>query len=265
MSWYQPAKPLPYRGRVTAWGDLPLALPPHGTVLAWVQGCRCEECEREYQRFVSELAWRGPLRLPAQPEPRKLDAVTLARQEPAVRQSQCPVCGALRHQRCRSLAFPRHFAPTHPSEQAAGDRGSKGHHGPPGGRDSRLTAAPRYPRQAGHSVRRSHLLPFGAHCRRSERWPRRRAAGRVSHRSGSSACRDPCHSSPYQARRVGRKMSPVLAITDSGRPRHGRTGPHSLRWVSVNCRNRRLGRPIGDAWPHVRRRAGQRPAAGDDG
>src|SRR5712691_3027241 len=60
----------------TAWGSLPPALPPHGTVLAWARGCRCEQCEREYQRFVSELAWRGPLRLPAQPEPRKLDAGT---------------------------------------------------------------------------------------------------------------------------------------------------------------------------------------------
>jgi len=38
---------------MTAWGDLPPALPPHGTVQAWARGCRCEECEREYQRFVS--------------------------------------------------------------------------------------------------------------------------------------------------------------------------------------------------------------------
>jgi len=98
---------------MTAWGSLPPALPLHGTVLAWARGCRCEECEREYQRFVSELAWRGPLRLPAEPEPRKLDADTLARLEPAVSQSECPVCGALRHQRCRNLAFPQHFAPTH--------------------------------------------------------------------------------------------------------------------------------------------------------
>ena len=43
---------------MTAWGKLPPALPPHGTVLAWARGCRCEECEREYQRFVSELALR---------------------------------------------------------------------------------------------------------------------------------------------------------------------------------------------------------------
>ena len=35
-------------------------------------------CKREYQRFVSELALRGPLSLPAEPEPRKLDADTLA-------------------------------------------------------------------------------------------------------------------------------------------------------------------------------------------
>jgi hypothetical protein len=119
ISSYQPEKPLSYRGCMTAWGNLPPALPPHGTVLAWARGCRCEECEREHQRFVSELALRGPLRLPAQPEPRKLDADTLARLEPAVSQSECPVCGALRHQRCRNLAFPQHFAPTHP-ERASG-------------------------------------------------------------------------------------------------------------------------------------------------
>jgi hypothetical protein len=69
---------------MTAWGNLPPALPPHGTVLAWARGCRCEDCEREYQRFVSELAMRRPLRLPAQPEPRKLDADTRARLDPAV-------------------------------------------------------------------------------------------------------------------------------------------------------------------------------------
>jgi hypothetical protein len=113
-AWYEPETPLSYRGRMTAWGDLPPALPPHGTVLAWARGCRCEACEYEYQRFVSGLALRGPLRLPAQPEPRKLDADTLARLEPAVSQSECPVCGALRHQRCRNLAFPQHFAPTRP-------------------------------------------------------------------------------------------------------------------------------------------------------
>ena len=108
-----PPGTLSYRGRMSAWGNLPAALPPHGTVLAWTRGCRCEQCEREYQRFVSELALRGPLRLPAHPEPRKLDADTLARLEPAVTKSECPVCGALRHQRCRNLAFPQHFAPTH--------------------------------------------------------------------------------------------------------------------------------------------------------
>jgi hypothetical protein len=110
----QPEEPLPYRGSMTAWGHLPPALPPHGTVLAWARGCRCDECETEYRRLVSELALRGPLRLPAQPEARKLDADTLARLEPAVRRSECPVCGARRHQRCRNLAFPQHFTPTHP-------------------------------------------------------------------------------------------------------------------------------------------------------
>jgi len=29
------------------------------------------------------------------------------------------VCGALRHQRCRNLAFPQHFAPTHPERSGA--------------------------------------------------------------------------------------------------------------------------------------------------
>src|ERR1700678_2743941 len=86
-------KLLSYRGVMTAWGDLPPAPPPHGTVLAWARGCRCDECEREYQRFLSELALRKPLRRPARPEPRKLDADTRARLEPAVRQSECPVCG----------------------------------------------------------------------------------------------------------------------------------------------------------------------------
>jgi hypothetical protein len=104
---------------MTAWGDLPPAPPPHGTVLAWARGCRCDECEGEYQRFLSELASRKPLRRPARPEPRKLDADTRARLEPAVSQSECPVCGAPRHQRCRNLAFPQHFAPTHPERSGS--------------------------------------------------------------------------------------------------------------------------------------------------
>jgi hypothetical protein len=98
---------------MTAWGNLPPALPPHGTVLAWARGCRCDECELVYQRVLSELARHGPVRLPARPEPRKMDADTLARLDPAVRRSECPVCGAPAHQRCRNLAFPQHFAPTH--------------------------------------------------------------------------------------------------------------------------------------------------------
>jgi hypothetical protein len=104
---------------MTAWGNLPSALPPHGTVLAWARGCRCDECELEYKRFKSELALRGPVRLAAAPDPPKLDADTRARLEPAVSGSECPVCGALRHQRCRNLAFPQHFAPTH-AERGAG-------------------------------------------------------------------------------------------------------------------------------------------------
>jgi hypothetical protein len=47
-----------------------------------------------------------------------LDADTLARLEPAVSRSECPVCGARRHQRCRNLAFPQHFAPTHPERRS---------------------------------------------------------------------------------------------------------------------------------------------------
>jgi hypothetical protein len=94
-------------------GDLPPALPPHGTVLAWARGCRCDDCEREYQKLESELAARRPIRLPAAPEPRKMDADTRARLEPAVSQYDCPACGAPRHQRCRNLLFPQHFAPTH--------------------------------------------------------------------------------------------------------------------------------------------------------
>jgi hypothetical protein len=74
----------------------------------------CDECEPWYKRFVSELALQGPLRLPAQPNPRKLDTDTLARLEPAVSRAECPVRGARRHQRCRNLAFPQHFAPTYP-------------------------------------------------------------------------------------------------------------------------------------------------------
>jgi hypothetical protein len=110
---------------MSAWSHLPPALPPHGTVLAWARGCRCDECEQEYKGLLAELARRGPPRFPAEPEPPKMDADTLARLEPAVIGSECPVCGALRHQRCRNLAFPQHFAPTHPERISARDRGPK--------------------------------------------------------------------------------------------------------------------------------------------
>ena len=79
ISYYRPEKPLPYCGYMSAWSNLPSALPPHGTVLAWARGCRCDECEPEYERLVSELARRGPLQLPAVPDPPKLDADTRAR------------------------------------------------------------------------------------------------------------------------------------------------------------------------------------------
>ena len=81
-------------------GNLPAALPPHGTVLAWALGCRREQCECAYQRLVSELALR-----------------------------------------CRNLAFPQHFAPTHPERRSGPWAGSSGR-GPPDGRGSRLTPHP---------------------------------------------------------------------------------------------------------------------------
>src|SRR5258708_37314288 len=93
------------------WGNLPPALAPHGTVLAWARGCRCDECEREYKRLVSELALRGPVRLPARPEPRKLDADTLARLEPAGRPTACPVACPRRPPPRRHPSPPQHFAP----------------------------------------------------------------------------------------------------------------------------------------------------------
>ena len=70
--------------------------------------------------FDYDPAWRFLAEtVPAEPEPRKMDADTMARLEPAVSRSECPVCGARRHQRCRNLLFPQHFAPTHP-ERASG-------------------------------------------------------------------------------------------------------------------------------------------------
>jgi hypothetical protein len=74
----------------------------------------CDECEPWYKRFVSELALQRPLRLPAQPDPASWTPTPWARLEPAVSRAECPVCGARRHQRCRNLAFPQHFAPTYP-------------------------------------------------------------------------------------------------------------------------------------------------------
>jgi hypothetical protein len=48
------------------------------------------------------------------PELRAVERAGSGPLEPAVSQSECPVCGALRHQQGRNLAFPQHFAPTHP-------------------------------------------------------------------------------------------------------------------------------------------------------
>ena len=116
---YQPEKPLPYRRCMTAWSHLPSALPPHGTLLAWARGCRCDECEPEYRRFVSELALRGPVRLPAQPEPSKLDADTLRPAgtggEPDLRApsaGRCAISGAA------TWRSPSISAPTHPERRS---------------------------------------------------------------------------------------------------------------------------------------------------
>ena len=54
-----------------------------------------------------------------------MDADTLARLEPAVNRSECPACGALRHQRCRNLAFPSISRRLILSAEAARNRASK--------------------------------------------------------------------------------------------------------------------------------------------
>jgi hypothetical protein len=95
--------------------DIPPAPPPHGTLLSWHRGCRCEECQASYEEFLRELALRARDQ-PALtgPPPRRLSADERAHLEPAVRAGTCPRCGALQYHRCRNPHFPQHFAATHP-------------------------------------------------------------------------------------------------------------------------------------------------------
>ena len=62
------------------------------------------DAAREAQLLVIGSRGRGGVRRMA------LGSVSQA----LLHHAQCPVCGAPRHQRCRNLAFPQHFAPTHP-------------------------------------------------------------------------------------------------------------------------------------------------------
>jgi hypothetical protein len=95
--------------------DIPPVPPPHGTVLSWHQGCRCDECQASYADFLRELELRARGQLAYQPpEPRRLSADEQAHLEPAVRTRACPRCGALQYHRCRNPHFPLHFTPTHP-------------------------------------------------------------------------------------------------------------------------------------------------------
>lgn len=100
--------------------DIPPAPPPHGTVLSWHRGCRCEECQASYEEFLRELALRARDQ-PALsgPPPRRLSADERAHLEPAVRARTCPRCGALQYHRCRNPHFPQHFAATHPERGSA--------------------------------------------------------------------------------------------------------------------------------------------------
>ena len=51
---------------------------PHWQPRGDWRGSAMRPVRPEHKRFVSELALRGPVRLPARPEPRKLDADTRA-------------------------------------------------------------------------------------------------------------------------------------------------------------------------------------------
>lgn len=100
--------------------DIPPAPPPHGTLLSWHQGCRCDECAASHEEFLRELALRARDRSAAgPPAPRRLSADDLAHLELAVRTRACPLCGALQYHRCRNPHFPLHFTATHPERCSA--------------------------------------------------------------------------------------------------------------------------------------------------
>lgn len=102
------------------WRDLPPAPPPHGSFLAWYQGCRCGPCEASGQGFLRELARRKAQRRDGdEPYAVRLSADQRAHLEPAVRSRDCPRCGALRYHRCRDPHFPLHFSATHPERASA--------------------------------------------------------------------------------------------------------------------------------------------------
>jgi hypothetical protein len=102
------------------WRDLPPAPPPHGSFLAWYQGCRCGPCEASGQGFLRELARRKAQRRDGdEPYAVRLSADQRAHLEPAVRNRDCPRCGALRYHRCRDPHFPLHFSATHPERASA--------------------------------------------------------------------------------------------------------------------------------------------------
>jgi hypothetical protein len=99
---------------------IPAAPPPHGTVLSWHKGCRCDECLASYEDFLRELAVRAlEQRARGPAEPRRLSADERAHLDLAVRTRACPRCGALQHHRCRNPHFPLHYTATHPERGSA--------------------------------------------------------------------------------------------------------------------------------------------------
>ena len=95
--------------------SIPPAPPPHGTVLSWHHGCRCDECQASYEELLRELELRSRSQVAyGEPEPRRLSADEQAHLEMAVRTRPCPRCGALQYHRCRNPHFPLHFTATHP-------------------------------------------------------------------------------------------------------------------------------------------------------
>jgi hypothetical protein len=100
--------------------NIPPAPPPHGTLLSWHKGCRCDECQASYADFLGELEARARTkRAPSPATPRRLSADDRAHLDLAVRARACPRCGALQHHRCRNPHFPLHFAATHPERDSA--------------------------------------------------------------------------------------------------------------------------------------------------